>query len=171
MVQIITRDKVTGKILRVQIKTEGKCLVKQSDEKRCNINNIVSKFLKHGVMPEGTQPKKYGDFDQHIDYETQLNKITDIQSYFEDLSSEVRNGFKNNVKNMLDFVSNPENKDKAIKMGIVERPENWVDPEVIKARELADKKAAEALQAAKDLVERAKPVKGAAVASSDAKDS
>jgi hypothetical protein len=98
----------------------------QSERKHADINFIVAKAKKTGVLASGgvlngRQPS-YGDFSSGDDFEQMQLKVARFKSDFELLPSELRNKFENRAELLLDFVLNPENKEKAIEMGLLPKP-------------------------------------------------
>lgn len=83
----------------------------QSHKKECDINNIVEKAAKTGVV---THLAKYGPTYGDAtgpDYETALNLITNANSMFAELPAEVRREFHGDPRRFLDFVADPANQD------------------------------------------------------------
>lgn len=93
--------------------------------KETNINSIMAKFKKSGLLTnpltQSTIMPQFGDFTNISDYQTLQNKLASINSYFENLPAETRREFDNDPQKLMQFVSNPENKEKAIKLGLLSR--------------------------------------------------
>jgi len=118
---------------RVQINTGTVSRVEQTHKKKVNINTIMAKANKTGLIPVKTGAH-YGDFTSIEDYQTARNKILDAQQNFQQLPSKIRNRFKNNPGKLITFLNDPNNKQEAIEMGLIERPpkapttpEKWPD--------------------------------------------
>jgi len=93
-------------------------LTQQQFKEAVDVNNIVAN-LKKGIMP--LQPKvtpTYGDV-SNVDYLTMLNTVADVENTFSRLSSKLRAQFQNSPQQMVRWVNNPENREKAIKMGLL----------------------------------------------------
>lgn len=89
----------------------------------CNINNIVNRGLKSGILPSGSRKPLFGDYSEVNDYVHIQRTIVEAEQNFMQLDAETRAFFKNNVANLLDFIDNPENAEKAAEMGLIEAPE------------------------------------------------
>lgn len=93
---------------------------KQSFKDECDINTIVSKYTKTGVLPSGNRRALWGDFSSGEDFRIVQNKIAGIRSVFDSLNSDIRAKFANNPENLLDFLANPENNQEAIELGLLD---------------------------------------------------
>lgn len=84
----------------------------------CDINNIVAGMTSPLPMrqPVSDEVKKFSP-DM---YEQALLTKAKAENAFMELPSEVRTFFKNNPKNMLEFISKPENEAKCIELGLME---------------------------------------------------
>lgn len=95
----------------------GETLTKQEFKDECDINRIMARALRHGVLPQ--QPGAlYGDFSEVGDYQEAQNIILHAQQQFAALPSKVRERFDNDPANMLRFVSDPKNKEEGRKLGL-----------------------------------------------------
>lgn len=93
---------------------------KQSFKDECDINQIMKKFEKTGILPDliKTNPV-YGDFSDPKTYQESLNLVHHAQEQFSNLSSKVRERFNNDPQKFLEFTSNAENADEMAKMGLL----------------------------------------------------
>lgn len=85
-----------------------------------NINTIVNRYLKTGVLgnPNATRRPMFGDFSS-VDFMHMQNAIADIGQNFASLPARVRSRFQNDPYQLIRFVENPDNKAEAIKLGIL----------------------------------------------------
>jgi len=113
---------------RVQRLFYGESRVEQSHKKRVNVNSIVRKALKSGLMPNRGNPGFYGDFSDVDSYQECVDKVLEADSRFMSLPSDVRKRFNNDPTMLLEFMSDPENADEAVELGILPKPE-FVAPE------------------------------------------
>lgn len=93
-------------------------LTQQQFKEAVDVNNIVAN-LKKGIMP--LQPKvspTYGDV-SNVDYLTMLNTVADVDNIFSRLPAKLRAQFHNSPLQMVRWLNNPENREKAIKMGLL----------------------------------------------------
>lgn len=99
-------------------------LTQQQFAEDCNINNIIDKYIKTGGYIEpfllNNKEPVYGDITQVQDLAVSLQIINDAQEAFNTLPAKVREAFDNNPLALLEFVSNSENYDKAVALGLVE---------------------------------------------------
>lgn len=97
----------------------------QSERDATDINKIVAKAKRTGVLGSGlpgARKAMYGDFTGAGDYQEQMRKVAAFRHMFESLPSDVRNKFKNDPGQLLEFVNNPENKEEAMQLGLLPRP-------------------------------------------------
>lgn len=91
--------------------TCGKSRTKQSFKADCDINNIIRRFDKTGVLTHLNQRQPlYIDASEVMSYRDALNHVIQVEEHFEDLPSAVRAEFDNDPAAYLDWVvhSTPE---------------------------------------------------------------
>lgn len=105
---------------RVYALRDTETRTKQAFRDDCDINNIMRRYEKTGVLPDiiKTNPQ-YGDFSEASDYQTALNTVMKAQEQFSALPSKVRERFANDPENFLAFVSDASNKEEMAKMGLL----------------------------------------------------
>jgi phage internal scaffolding protein len=112
---------------RVRVPTDvsgGPILVKQDQKKECEIKHILEKYRKKGVVTSRNPlSARFIDASNQIDYGEALNHVVEAQQRFEELDSETRKRFGNDPKNFLDFVTNDDNLEEMIDMGLAIRRE------------------------------------------------
>ena len=108
--------------MRLTIKCKsGK--TKQSMQAACDINNIMAKYIKTGVLPSVTQRQAiYGDFTKLGDLQGAMLLLNNARIKFRQLPADVQKFFKGDVESMLSFISDPANFDKAVELGLVNKP-------------------------------------------------
>ncbi len=110
-----------GQKQRVQLTCPGQGRTKQAMKSECDINNIMAKFQKTGVIDFVNQHSpQFGDC-TGIDFQTSMQTVVRAQEMFADLPSSVRKRFNNEPSELLDFLENPENRLEAIKLGLLDR--------------------------------------------------
>ena len=99
-------------------------LAKQSFKEECDINNIMRKFEKQGLVDHlNTHKGDYGDFIGFQDYQSSLNQILSAQEAFMTIPSKIRFTFNNDPIEFLKFVHDPANEAEMVAMGLArERP-------------------------------------------------
>lgn len=97
----------------------------QHFKKETNINSILKKYKKSGLLTDPlikpTVYPQFGDFTDVVDFQTMKNKMIQVQNYFNSLPVEIRNKFGNDPHNLMEFMNNDENKEEAIKLGLIGR--------------------------------------------------
>lgn len=103
---------------------EKPSLTQENLSEETNINTIMSRYKKTGVLPEknGMEPR-YGDFTGYQDYHQSMNAILKAQDSFMTIPAEIRARFGNDPGKFLEFCQNPDNQDEMIDMGLAERVE------------------------------------------------
>lgn len=105
----------------------GKGLTKQSMKSQCDVNLIMSKYHKTGLMNfVNTRQAEYMDVD-NLDFQTAMNMVIDAQNMFADMPAELRKRFSNDPQNFFEFVHDPENIEEMYKLGLADRPETAVE--------------------------------------------
>jgi phage internal scaffolding protein len=108
---------------RSTLKFKKPSMTKQSFRDEVNINNIMKKYEKTGLLTHVKQyGGKYADLADSSDYHTSMNIILEAQEAFDTLPSKVRHEFYNDPAKFLEFVQDPANAEKMIEMGLAERP-------------------------------------------------
>lgn len=94
----------------------------------CDINNIIAQFEQTGVLPQGQRQPLFGDFAGiPQDFLSSQQLFADAQERFYQLDSGLRREFHNNPAEMLQFMANPMNADKAYDFGLINKPVGYDD--------------------------------------------
>lgn len=113
-------------------KRMGKCkvffnddsLTQQHFRKSTNINDIISKYHKTGVLPvQSMRPKNFGDFTGVVDYMDAMIRVKRVNEEFRSLPSKVRKRFENNPAELIAFLEKEGNRQEAIELGLIEEPD------------------------------------------------
>lgn len=99
--------------------TQEPSLTKSEFKDECDINNVVARALRTGVIPGIDRQALYGDFSKVSDYATAQVKIAEAKQSFEQLPSAIKEQFDNDVTKLLDWIDNPDNEEEAIKLGLL----------------------------------------------------
>jgi phage internal scaffolding protein len=102
---------------------EDVTLTQQHFKDECDINNILRQFNVTGLLPENALSPRYGDFTGINDYHTALNQVIAAEDEFMRLPADLRARFENDPAQLIQFLENSDNKDEAIKLGLVNKPE------------------------------------------------
>lgn len=108
-------------------------MAQQQFKNECDVNVIIDRYTKTGVVPEelvNASAGVYGDFSSVGDYMEMQNKLIAARESFDSLPSNVRSRFNDNPAELIAFVSDGNNYEEAVKLGIVNRrPEVKVNSE------------------------------------------
>ena len=108
---------------RVHPIISGESRTKQSFKKECDINNIMSKYEKTGIISHCRQHGgEYGDFIAAPDYHTAMTEITRAEEMFMAIPAGVRAKFGNDPAAFLAFAQDPENLEEMREMGLAPVP-------------------------------------------------
>ena len=121
--------------VRVQLKTIDS-RTEQSHVSDCDINNILSQYIKTGTFNANLidkHQKIYGDFSGN-DFEEAQNLIAKATSLFEELPSIVRNRFHNSPAQFLDFAGDENNMTEMVEMGLANAPKREEKPEPVEVK-------------------------------------
>lgn len=119
---------------RVQL-DPGPGLTKQSFAKESNINLIMAKYEKTGILDHlNTHEGKYDNFIGYPDYHTAMNQIRQAGEMFMSIPAGVRAVFDNDPAKFLEFAQDPENHDDLVEMGLAraQPPTSEAPPEAEK---------------------------------------
>jgi len=83
-----------------------------------DINTIAKNFGLTGLLPMSARQPRYEDFSQVTDYKTALDALRSAEENFMQLPSGIREFFKNDPQQLLEFVENPKNAAKGEEIGL-----------------------------------------------------
>lgn len=107
---------------RHQLTFNGPGRTKQSFKAECDINNIMSRFRKTGVLDFTTRYQaQYADV-TGVDFVKAMQTVATAHSMFHAMPAHIRDYFENRPENFLTFVQNPANKEEARALGLL-KPE------------------------------------------------
>lgn len=101
-----------------------------------DVNRLVERFRDTGsfydplTLSKTSQNKPlFGDFTNLPDYQQCLDVVIDAEQRFALLPSRLRERFSNDPAQLLAFVSDAKNRDEAIELGLIAKPqEQQVEP-------------------------------------------
>lgn len=112
-----------------------KSYAKQEFKDECDINRIMARYTRSGVFPPAVSVGRYGDFSDVDDFHSAQNLLIKAREQFAGLPAKVRDRFKNNPAEFLEFVHNKDNYKEALELGLLS------DEARLKADEAAKKAA------------------------------
>jgi len=97
----------------------GPSMTKQSFKDECDINQILKRFQATGTFDfTNAHQADYADV-VGIDFESCQAQILKAQNLFNELPSSVRDRFSNSPHSFLSFMGDPNNRDEAIRLGLL----------------------------------------------------
>lgn len=109
--------------VRVYHTFEGEeCITSQSARKETDLNYLMKRHKRLSEIPFVKKNPMYGDFSTVGDYTQALETIKRSKEAFGQLSAEVQKRFNHNPAELLQFVNDINNKEEAIKLGLIEKP-------------------------------------------------
>lgn len=91
----------------------------QSFADECDINNIMARYEQTGLLPENPFEPRFGDTTMLPAFHEAQNIIATANETFAALPAKIRERFHNDPAQYLDFFSNDENFDEAVRLGLV----------------------------------------------------
>lgn len=115
-IQFVTRfNRPKGRAIRF----EGPGRTKQAHKAECDINTILAKYRKTGILPGLIKANPaYGDFSAVEDYQTSIEVVRKAEEQFAALPARARERFANNPAAFLAFCADPKNGKEMIAMGL-----------------------------------------------------
>lgn len=124
---------------RVSLDTGTDSLVEQSHKDNCDIVKILKKYDKTGLITHVNNMRaEYGDFTHINEYQESLNLVIKAQNSFNELPSELRKKFSYDPGQFMEFVTNPDNYEEMVKLGLATGKEEQI-PVLVKMVEEASK--------------------------------
>lgn len=102
-----------------------KSLTQQQFKDMADINIIFGKYLETNEIPQ-VEGMAYGDFTGIFDFQSAMNAVRKAQESFQELPARIKNRFDNDPQKMLAFLNDPENREEAEFLKIVQ-PKETID--------------------------------------------
>ncbi len=98
-------------------------MTKKSFQKECDINEIMARFQKKGIIDHyAKHGPEYMDIPE-IEYQDALNIVIRAQNTFDDLPATIRKKFNNDPSEFLSFVQDEENIEEMRELGLAKPKE------------------------------------------------
>ena len=98
----------------------GELVTKQGHKKECDINNIMKKYYKTGVMSHISRHEGWYGSVPALDYRQALEVIDQADGVFAELPAALRKRFGNDPSEFLAFVEDESNIDEMVELGLAE---------------------------------------------------
>ena len=112
---------------RVMYVPEGESLTEQAHAQASDINQIMLRYEKSGLLPQRTEAPRFGDFTGIFDYHTAVEAVKRAQDAFMSLDPRVRARFENDPGKLLAFLdqigADPALRKEAQELGLVNVPD------------------------------------------------
>ena len=93
-------------------------LTQQQFKEEADINTIVDRFLRSGVLPTPVNMPQYVDYEDVFDFQSAMNVVRAADENFMRLDAKVRARFNNSPQEFLEFFANPDNAEEAVRLGL-----------------------------------------------------
>jgi phage internal scaffolding protein len=100
------------------LKCEDDSLTQQQFKDEADINTIVDRFMKSGVMPNPVNMPQYVDYEGVFDFQTAMNAVRLADENFMRMDAKIRARFNNSPQEFLQFFADPANTEEAIRLGL-----------------------------------------------------
>lgn len=114
-------------------KNESPSMTQQHFKDEADINFIMARYQKTGVLvdplTQTTRKPIFDDFSELGDFRDHQQAILDAQERFMALPSSIRARFANDPAELLEWLSNPANKEEAMELGLMTKPPE-MEPEM-----------------------------------------
>jgi phage internal scaffolding protein len=91
----------------------------QHHREAASVTNILKQYDKTGILTNVNQAKAmYGDFTEVNEYQESLNLVIRAQDAFDEMPSDIRKRFHNDPGEFLEFVTNPDNQEEMVTLGL-----------------------------------------------------
>lgn len=91
----------------------------QQFKEECDINSILGKFRRTGVIDHVNRYNGDYGFATSTSFQEAMNQVAEVNSMFASLPSEIRNRFANDAGAFLEFVQDPANAGDVEELGLV----------------------------------------------------
>lgn len=100
------------------LKCPDASLTQQQFKDESDINTIVDRFMKSGVMPTPTNMPQYVDYEGVFDFQSAMNAVRAADENFMRMDAKIRARFNNSPQEFLEFFADAQNTDEAIRLGL-----------------------------------------------------
>jgi len=99
---------------------EGSLKAQQQFKEKCDINHIMRKYHKTGLIEHLSRKQgTYADLTSIKGYDEALQTVINARESFMSLPSAVRNRFQNEPQKVIDFLADSNNYDEGVKLGLL----------------------------------------------------
>jgi len=95
---------------------------KQEFRQEADLNYQMARFAKTGMLPPAVMQGVYADVSEYGDYAEVLRRVTAAQESFNALPPDIRFRFQNRPENLVAFLQDANNREEAVKLGLIDKP-------------------------------------------------
>jgi len=99
-----------------------KSVTQQQFKEETDINTIVKRFGLTGTVPLNYKPPLSGDFTEVSDFHSAMNAVREAEEAFMMMPAALRKKFNHDPQELMLFLDKEENREEAIKLGLVNKP-------------------------------------------------
>lgn len=103
---------------RVRVSPVGKSRTKQSFREESEINNIMARYTKTGIIDHFSKHGEEYGFASSVVFHEAMNVVTKADQMFDALPAAIRRRFNGDPGDFLEFVQNPENREELVELGL-----------------------------------------------------
>ena len=118
MTKTNTSSKTKRQRIQVDCSKDGR--THQSFKEECDINALMARQKVTGLIKRHDKTPIYADYSELGNYDEALNMLNDAQDMFDALPAKLRGEFSNNPGELLEFMSDETNKNRAVELGIIQ---------------------------------------------------
>lgn len=98
-----------GKVRTGATVNELPSMTRQADAAECDINNIMKRYEKTGILPPYANPGYFADVSAMGDFRTVVDAVTKTTAIFEQFPAAFRAEFGNDVAEFVNWATDPAN--------------------------------------------------------------
>lgn len=118
---VFIRRPYDGMRLAVKKEITQPSMTKQADKAACDVNAIMAKYHKTGVITSiNRRQPRYDDVSNATNYHDAINIVLEAEEAFAGLSAKVRKAFDNDPGQLLAALDDPEQHDMLRELGILQ---------------------------------------------------
>lgn len=103
---------------KVMSMPDGASKTRQEFKAECDINTIMAKYRKTGILPQSDRPLQYVEFGEVPDLMSAMNAMIAAEQAFMTLPAHVRREFDNSAIDFVKFAEDKENLPKLREWGL-----------------------------------------------------
>jgi len=104
---------------RVYAKEGGRHMTRESERASTDINGIMEKWVRTGIVPQRGETPSYGDFSSQMDFHTALTRVRQAEDEFMNLPPHIRKFCANDPGRFLDLVMDADGRAQLEQLGMV----------------------------------------------------